>query len=100
MDLRYRQGDVPGLNADGSPAADAISDHDAVTPTRGGKLVDGGLKFLPKQIGTIVKAAFQKFNAYFQPQLFSGIFNIERQHSACDDVRFFVYQCFSPVILT
>jgi hypothetical protein len=98
MDLRYRQRDVPGLNADSSPAADAVSDHDAVTPTRGGKLVDGGLKLFPKQIGTIVKAAFQKFYADFQPQLFSGFFNIERQHGARDDIRLFVSQCFSPAI--
>jgi hypothetical protein len=61
MDLRYRQGDAPGLDANGSATADTVSDHDMVAPTRGGKLVDGSLKFLPQQIGTIVKAAFQKF---------------------------------------
>jgi hypothetical protein len=55
---------------------------------------------LPKQIGTIVEAAFQKFYADIQPQLFSSSFNIERQHGACDYVRFFVFQCFSPVIVT
>jgi hypothetical protein len=58
MDLWYRQGDGLGLNTHSAPAADAVSDHDTVTPTRGRKLVNGGLKFLPKQIGTIVEAAF------------------------------------------
>jgi hypothetical protein len=96
MDLRYRQGDVPGLNTNSAPTTDAVPDHDTVTPTRGGKLIDGDLKFLPQQIRTIVKAAFQKFYTDIQPQLFGGAFNIEGQDGACNDVWFFIYQCLSP----
>jgi hypothetical protein len=43
-----------------------------------------------------MQAAFQKFYTDIQPQLFGSTFNIEGQNGACDDVWFFIYQCFSP----
>jgi hypothetical protein len=79
MDFRHCQRDFPALDSNGSATAYAVSDDNAVTATGGRNFVDSGLQFFAKQVGAIVKTAFQEFGADVGPKFLGSVFDIERQ---------------------
>ena len=83
-------GDVPGLDPDRTPAADAVSNHNVFTAAGGGNLIDGSLEFFAQQMGSVVQAALQVFDPDIGAQFFSNGFYIDRQYGTGDYVWFAV----------
>jgi hypothetical protein len=94
MDLWYCQRNIPALDSNRSATAYAVTYDDTVTAAGSGNFIDSGLQFFTKQVGAVVKAAFQKFGADLRSQFLGSVFDIERQHCTGDHVWGFIFQRF------
>jgi hypothetical protein len=85
------QGDAPGLDTDRSPAADPVSDDNAVGLTRVGSVIDGGLELLLQYVRPFVQAGFQEFEVDGQTQPVGSVLHIHPQHCTTDEYDFWGY---------